>query len=67
VCVQARQKLTSAGFPKMDLVAFTYHHALLPLVDKNALRKELQIHQWLYPQVRLESSTTMASAATANN
>lgn len=30
----ARTWTTSGGFPKIDLVAFTYHHALMPLVDK---------------------------------
>lgn len=33
----ARTWTTSGGFPKIDLVAFTYHHALMPLVDKVAL------------------------------
>lgn len=34
-----RLKTTSGGFPKLDLVSFTYHHVLAPLVNKNALKK----------------------------
>eukprot|EP01094_Clydonella_sp_ATCC50884_P018066 TRINITY_DN3275_c0_g1_i1.p1 TRINITY_DN3275_c0_g1~~TRINITY_DN3275_c0_g1_i1.p1 ORF type:complete len:738 (-),score=134.45 TRINITY_DN3275_c0_g1_i1:204-2321(-) len=47
---QERQKLTSGGFPKLDLVSFTYHHVLGPLVDRNSFQKEIEIHKNIYPQ-----------------
>lgn len=43
-----RKKTTSGGFPKLDLVSFTYHHALAPLIDKNSLQKEIEIHKIIY-------------------
>ena len=48
---QARNWLTSDGFRKLDIVIFTYHHALGPLVDPEALRKEIQIYKALYPDI----------------
>jgi hypothetical protein len=39
---------TSGGFKKLDFVAFTYHHALTTLVDRNALAKEIGIHKLIY-------------------
>jgi hypothetical protein len=41
----ARGWTTSAGKPRMDLVNFTYHHALAPLVSAETLEMELRIHQ----------------------
>ena len=47
---QEREKLTSSGFPKMDLVLFSFHHSLGGLVDQKALSMELSIHKvHLYP------------------
>jgi hypothetical protein len=37
-------------FPRMDVVMFSYHHALLPLIDGDAIRKELAIYKEIYPQ-----------------
>jgi hypothetical protein len=34
---------TSSGKPKLDFVWFSYHHVIAPLVDREALRKELAI------------------------
>lgn len=34
---------TPAGSRRLDLVGFTYHHSLAPLLPKEVLRKELQI------------------------
>ena len=48
---QARSWLTTDGHPKLDIVIFTYHHALGPLVDEEALRKEIQIYKELYPNI----------------
>jgi hypothetical protein len=36
---------TSAGKPRMDLMNFTYHHALAPLLSDETLEMELRIHQ----------------------
>src|SRR5947207_4108928 len=40
---QARTWLTPLGSRRLDLVGFTYHHALAPLVPKSVLRKELEV------------------------
>ncbi len=42
---QARGWTTSGGKPRMDLVNFTYHHALAPLVSDETLEMELRIQQ----------------------
>jgi hypothetical protein len=41
----ARTWTTSSGKPRMDLVNFTYHHAIAPLISDETLAMELQIHQ----------------------
>ena len=48
---QARNWLTSGGHRKLDIVIFPYHHALGPLIDEQALRKEIQIYKELYPDI----------------
>jgi len=40
---EARGWKTPAGSTRMDLVGFTYHHSLAPLLPKPVFRKELQI------------------------
>lgn len=40
---EARGWKTPSGSPRMDLVGFTYHHSLAPLLPKAVFRKELQI------------------------
>ena len=47
---EARAWTTSGGRSKLDLVLFSFHHALAPLIDPAALRKELQIHKRIYTQ-----------------
>jgi hypothetical protein len=47
----ARNWSTSGGRPRMEMVIIPHHHALCPLVDPKALEKEIQIYQYLYPQV----------------
>lgn len=42
---QARQWTTSGGKPRMDMVNFTYHHALAPLHSAKTLEMELRLHQ----------------------
>lgn len=39
---EARNWLTPGGSRRMDLVGFTYHHSLAPLLPKSVFRKELQ-------------------------
>jgi len=47
---EARGWTTSGGEARLDLVLFPFHHALAPLVDECALRKEIQIHKRIYLQ-----------------
>jgi hypothetical protein len=42
---QARTWTTSGGQPRLDMVNFTYHHALAPLVSDETLEMELLIHR----------------------
>ena len=42
---QARGWNTSNAKPRLDLVNFTYHHALAPLLSDETLEMELRIHQ----------------------
>ena len=37
---------TSGGFPRLDIINFTYDHALSPLVSERTLIKEIQAHQY---------------------
>jgi hypothetical protein len=39
-----------ADFPRMDVVMFSFHHALLPLIDGDAIRMELALYKEIYPQ-----------------
>ncbi len=41
----ARAWTTSSGKPRLDLVNFTYHHAIAPLLDDATLEMELRIQQ----------------------
>ncbi len=41
----ARTWTTSGGKPRLDLVNFTYHHALAPLVSDETLEMELRLQQ----------------------
>ncbi|MBT8045161.1 MAG: hypothetical protein KJO79_09445 [Verrucomicrobiae bacterium] len=40
---EARGWTTPSGSPRLDLVGFTYHHSLAPLLPKSVFRKEVQI------------------------
>ena len=46
--IEARNWTTSGGYPRMDIVGFSMHHALSPLVDENCLRKQIQAHKYIY-------------------
>jgi hypothetical protein len=41
----ARSWTTSGGKPRLDLVNFTYHHAIAPLLSDETLQMELEIQQ----------------------
>src|ERR1044071_684604 len=55
----ARRWTTIGGKPRMDLVNFTYHHALAPLISDETLEMELHIHQ---RQMEIFWSTTPATS-----
>lgn len=46
--VTARGWKTSGGFPRLDIVGFTFHHALAPLISERAFRKELEAYRLVY-------------------
>lgn len=45
---EARGWFTPSGSRRLDLVGFTYHHSLAPLLPKSVLRKEVQIFKQAY-------------------
>ncbi|MCK6475918.1 MAG: hypothetical protein L6Q35_03695 [Phycisphaerales bacterium] len=45
----ARGWTTTGGKPRQDIVLFPFHHALLPLLDEDAVRKEIQLYKSIYP------------------
>lgn len=47
----AKSWQTSGGFPRMEMVSFTMHHALSPLMSDEALKKEIQAHQYYSKQL----------------
>ena len=49
----------TGGKPRMDLVNFTYHHALAPLVSDETLEMELRIHK---RQMEIFWTTTPATS-----
>ncbi len=46
--ITARKWKTSGGKPRMDIMGFTYDHALSPLVSTRALAKEIEAHRYIY-------------------
>lgn len=46
--VEARGWTTSGGNPRMDIVGFTFHHALSPLLSDYVLTKEIETHKLIY-------------------
>ena len=48
--ITARGWSTSGGKPRMDIVGFSMHHVISPLVDENCLRKQIQAHRYIYEQ-----------------
>jgi len=48
---EARQWTTTGGSqPRCDLVLTSFHHALLPLCDSSAVRKEIQLYKAVYAE-----------------
>jgi hypothetical protein len=45
---ESRGWFTPSGSRRMDLVGFTYHHSLAPLLPKSVLRKEIQTFKQAY-------------------
>ena len=41
---------TSLGNPRLDLVAFGYHHPLMPLLDTRDIRMQIQLHKLVHTQ-----------------
>jgi len=46
---EARSWTTTGGKPRLDVVIFPFHHALMPLVDENTMRKQIQAYKRIYP------------------
>lgn len=46
----ARSWLTSGpnARPRLDIVVFPFHHALMPLLDESAMRKQVQLYKEVY-------------------
>ncbi|MEL7451109.1 MAG: carbohydrate-binding protein [Pseudomonadota bacterium] len=42
--------LTARGNPRLDLVAFGYHHPLMPLLDDEDIRMQIALHRYVYGQ-----------------
>ncbi len=47
---QAVSWTTSLGNPRIDLVAFGYHHPLMPLLDEQDIRMQIRLHKHVYGQ-----------------
>ncbi|MBN1946957.1 MAG: hypothetical protein JW797_14885 [Bradymonadales bacterium] len=41
---------TSSGHPRLDIVQFSFHHALIPLIHPDVLRMELMLYRQVYPE-----------------
>lgn len=48
---EAKGWKTVGGFPRMEVVSFTMHHALSPLLSDRALKKEILAHQYYSKQL----------------
>ncbi len=48
--IQAHGWTTSAGKPRMDIVNFTFHHALAPLMTTRTVQMEIMLHQYAVQQ-----------------
>ena len=41
---------TALGHPRLDMVAFGYHHPLMPLLDDADIRMQIKLHRHVYGQ-----------------
>jgi len=41
---------TSLGHPRLDLVAFGYHHPLMPLLNEADIRMQIRLHRHVYAE-----------------
>jgi len=47
---QAFAWTTALGHPRLPMVAFGYHHPLMPLLDEQDLRMQIRLHKHIYGQ-----------------
>ncbi len=47
---QGRSLFTILGNPRLDLVAFGYHHPLMPLLDEADIRMQIRLHKHVFGQ-----------------
>jgi len=47
---EARSWTTSGGKPRLDIVQFSFHHGLLPLLDAAVVRKDLELYRAAYAE-----------------
>ncbi|MEO1129206.1 MAG: carbohydrate-binding protein, partial [Planctomycetota bacterium] len=47
---QSQSRLTTLGNRRLDLVAFGYHHPLMPLIDERDIRMQIRLHKHIYAQ-----------------
>jgi hypothetical protein len=47
---EARDWITTLGNRRLDLVAFGYHHPVMPLLDELDLRMQIRLHRHVYGQ-----------------
>jgi hypothetical protein len=47
---QAVSWTTTLGNPRLDMVAFGYHHPLMPLLDEPDIRMQIRLHKHIYGQ-----------------
>lgn len=45
-----KNQTTSLGNPRLDLVGFGYFHPLMPLIDYNDIRRQIQKHKQIFNQ-----------------
>ena len=53
---EAQALQTSQGTPRLDMVIFSFHHALLPLIDDRVVRRQLELYQAVYGDVWLSAA-----------
>ncbi|MEM9064999.1 MAG: GC-type dockerin domain-anchored protein [Planctomycetota bacterium] len=43
-----QSNLTAGGNRRLEMVAFGYHHPLMPLIDERDIRKQIELHKLVY-------------------